>query len=165
MKQRLMTPGPSPAPEETLLELAKPVTYHRSAQFRQLLGEVLEDLKYVYCTRNPIAVLTASGTGGMEAAVANCLAPGSKAIVAVAGKFGERWRSIAKTFGVEASVCPTAKPCSRSRSSKRSSNIPMPPPFAPPSAKPRPACVTTFAPSATLSRGPMRSFSSMASAV
>lgn len=101
MKQRLLTPGPSPVPEETLLELAKPVFYHRSAQFRQLLGEVLEDLKYVYCTKNPIAVLTASGTGGMEAAVANCLAPGSKAIVAVAGKFGERWRSIAKAFGVE----------------------------------------------------------------
>jgi aspartate aminotransferase-like enzyme len=101
MKQRLLTPGPSQVPEETLLELAKPVFYHRSAQFRQLFGEVLEDLRYVYCTRNPIAVLTASGSGGMEAAVANCLAPGSKAIVAVAGKFGERWRSIAKAFGVE----------------------------------------------------------------
>jgi aspartate aminotransferase-like enzyme len=101
MKQRLLTPGPSPVPEETLLELAKPVFYHRSAQFRQLLSEVQEDLKYVYCTKNPIAVLTASGTGGMEAAVANCIAPASKAIIAVAGKFGERWRSIAKAFGVE----------------------------------------------------------------
>jgi len=101
MKQRLLTPGPSPVPEETLLELAKPVFYHRSAQFRQILGEVVEDLKYVYCTRNTIAVLTASGSGGMEAAVANCIAPGSKAVVAVAGKFGERWRSIAKAFGVE----------------------------------------------------------------
>ena len=101
MKQRLLTPGPSPVPEETLLELAKPVSYHRCAEFRQVLGEVVEDLKYVFCTRNTIAVLTASGSGGMEAAVANCLAPGSKAIVAVAGKFGERWRSIAKTFGVE----------------------------------------------------------------
>ena len=101
MKQRLLTPGPSPVPEETLLELAKPVFYHRSAQFRQIVGEVLEDLKYVYCTRNTIALLTASGTGAMEAAIGNCLAPGSKAIVAVAGKFGERWRSIAKAFGVE----------------------------------------------------------------
>ena len=62
MKQRLLTPGPSPVPEETLLELAKPVFYHRSAQFRQVFGEVQEDLKYVYCTRNPIAVLTASGS-------------------------------------------------------------------------------------------------------
>jgi aspartate aminotransferase-like enzyme len=101
MKQRLLTPGPSPVPEETLLELAKPVFYHRSAQFRQILGEVVEDLKYVYNTKNTIAVLTASGSGGMEATIANCLAPGSKAIVAVAGKFGERWRNICKTFGVE----------------------------------------------------------------
>ena len=31
MKQRLLTPGPTPVPEETLLELAKPVFYHRSA--------------------------------------------------------------------------------------------------------------------------------------
>ncbi|HEY7156077.1 MAG TPA: alanine--glyoxylate aminotransferase family protein [Gemmataceae bacterium] len=101
MKQRLLTPGPSPVPEETLLELAKPVFYHRSAQFRNLLGEVVEDLKYVYNTKNTIAVLTASGSGGMEATIANCLAPGSKAIVAVAGKFGERWRNICKAFGVE----------------------------------------------------------------
>src|SRR5581483_12520712 len=101
MKPRLLTPGPTPVPEETLLELAKPVVYHRTPQFRAILAEVLEDLKYVFCTKNLIAVLTASGSGGMEAAVANCLAPGSKAIVAVAGKFGERWRSIAKAFGVE----------------------------------------------------------------
>jgi aspartate aminotransferase-like enzyme len=101
MKQRLLTPGPSPVPEETLLELAKPVFYHRSAQFRQLLAEVLEDLKYVYCTKNTVVLLTASGSGGMEAAMANCLPPGSKAVVAVAGKFGERWRSIGKAFGVE----------------------------------------------------------------
>jgi serine---pyruvate transaminase len=101
MKQRLMTPGPSPVPEETLLELAKPVTYHRTPQFRAILAEVLEDLKYVFCTKNLIAPITASGTGGMEAAVANCLPPGSKAICVHAGRFGERWRSLCKTFGVE----------------------------------------------------------------
>jgi aspartate aminotransferase-like enzyme len=101
MKLRLLTPGPSPVPEETLLELAKPVFYHRSAQFRAILTEVLEDLQYVYCTRQTIVPLTASGSGGLEATVANCLSPGSKAIVAIAGKFGERWRSIAKAFGVE----------------------------------------------------------------
>src|SRR5947209_13820525 len=98
MKQRLLTPGPTPVPEETLLELARPVTYHRTPQFRQVLAEVLEDLKYVYCTRQPVIPLTASGTGGMEAAVANCLPPGSKAICLIAGRWGERWRSICKAF-------------------------------------------------------------------
>jgi serine---pyruvate transaminase len=100
-KFRLLAPGPTPVPEETLLELAKPVPYHRTPEFRQLLGEVLEDLKYVFRTQNPVIPLTASGTGGLEAAVVNALPPGSKAICLIAGRFGERWRSICKAFGVE----------------------------------------------------------------
>ncbi len=102
MKFRLLTPGPSPVPEETLQELAKTVTYHRTAEFRQVLAEVTEDLKYVYRTKNPVLTLTSSGTGGMEASIANTLPPGSKAICLVAGRFGERWRSLCKAFGVEA---------------------------------------------------------------
>ena len=101
MKQRLLTPGPTPVPEETLLELARPVPYHRTPEMRQLLSEVVEDLQYVFQTRNPVLVLTSSGTGGLEAAVANCLPPGSKAICLIAGRFGERWRSICKAFGIE----------------------------------------------------------------
>jgi serine---pyruvate transaminase len=101
MKQRLLTPGPTPVPEETLLELARPVPYHRTPEFRQLLGEVLQDVQYVFQTRNPVLPLTSSGTGGLEAAVANCLPSGSKAICLIAGRFGERWRSICKAFGVE----------------------------------------------------------------
>ncbi len=54
MKQRMLTPGPTPVPEETLLEMAKPVFYHRSPQARHLLMEVQEDLKYVFCTNNPV---------------------------------------------------------------------------------------------------------------
>lgn len=102
MKQRLMTPGPTPVPEDTLLEMAKPVFYHRSQQLRSMLAEVLEDLKYVYCTRNTVVPLTASGTGAMEAAVASALPPGSKAICVIAGRWGERWRNLCKAFGVEA---------------------------------------------------------------
>jgi aspartate aminotransferase-like enzyme len=101
MKQRLLTPGPTPVPEETLLEMARPVPYHRTPEFRQLLAEVTQDLQYVFRTKNPVLTLTSSGTGGLEAAVANCLPPGSKAICLIAGRFGERWRSICKAFGVE----------------------------------------------------------------
>jgi aspartate aminotransferase-like enzyme len=100
MKQRLLTPGPTPVPEETLLELAKPVPYHRTPEFRQLLKEVLEDLQYVFRTRHPIIPLTSSGTGGLEAAIVNCLPSGSKAICLIAGRFGQRWRNLCKAFGV-----------------------------------------------------------------
>jgi len=101
IKPRLFTPGPTPVPEETLLELAKPVTYHRTAEQKRVLCEVMEDLKYVFQTRNSVIVLTSSGTGGMEAAVANVLPAGGKAILVTAGRWGERWRGIMKAFGVE----------------------------------------------------------------
>ncbi|MCE9532761.1 MAG: alanine--glyoxylate aminotransferase family protein [Planctomycetes bacterium] len=100
-KQRLFTPGPTPVPEETLLELAKPVTYHRTAEQKAVFAEVVADLQYVYQTKNSVVVLTSSGTGGMEAAVSNTLAPGNKAILLTAGRWGERWKGILKAFGVE----------------------------------------------------------------
>ena len=101
VKPRLFTPGPTPVPEETLLELAKPVTYHRTSEQKQIFAEVVEDLKYVFQTKNDVLILTSSGTGGMEAAVANTLAPGQKAILLTAGRWGERWRGILKAFGAE----------------------------------------------------------------
>lgn len=108
MKPRLFTPGPTPVPEETLLELAKPVGYHRSPEAKAILGEVTEDLKYVFQTSQPVMTLTCSGTGGMEAAVVNTLAPGEKAILLTAGRWGERWRGILKAYA--ANIVPVEVP-------------------------------------------------------
>ena len=69
MKPRLLTPGPTPAPEETLLELARPVTFHRSAQFRAVIKEVSEDLQYVFCTKQPVLTITASGVSLVDLSV------------------------------------------------------------------------------------------------
>ncbi|HVK18548.1 MAG TPA: alanine--glyoxylate aminotransferase family protein [Fimbriiglobus sp.] len=98
MKPRLFTPGPTPVPEETLLELAKPVGYHRSPEAKAILGEVVEDLKYVFQTAQPVFTLTCSGTGGMESAVSSSLAAGEKVILLTAGRWGERWRGILKAY-------------------------------------------------------------------
>lgn len=78
MKYRLLTPGPTPVPEETLLELARPVPYHRTPEFRKLLGEVLADLQKVYCTQNAVIPLTCSGTGSLEAVLVNSVPPGAR---------------------------------------------------------------------------------------
>jgi aspartate aminotransferase-like enzyme len=96
MKIRLFTPGPTPVPEETLLELAKPVGYHRSAEAKAILAEVTADLQYVFQTANPVVTLTSSGTGGMESAVNSTLAPGEKVILLSAGRWGERWKGVLK---------------------------------------------------------------------
>src|SRR5262249_9802142 len=68
MKFRLLTPGPTPVPEEPLLELAKPMIYHRTAEFRRTLSDVLDRLKTVFATKNTIIPLTSSGSGALEAA-------------------------------------------------------------------------------------------------
>src|SRR5215210_2879131 len=101
MKQRLLTPGPTPVPEETLLELAKPMIFHRTSEFRAMLKEVVEDLQYVFQTKNLVLPLTCSGTGALEAALVNCVPQGDKIICLIAGRFGERWKNLAKTFGIE----------------------------------------------------------------
>ena len=101
-KPRLMTPGPAPVPEDVLLELARPVIHHRSAEAKQVITEVSADLKEVFQTKNDVLILTASGTGAMEAAAVNTVPPGGKALVLSAGVFAARWASICKAFGINA---------------------------------------------------------------
>lgn len=98
---RLLTPGPTMLPERSRLALARQVIHHRTPEFRQLLAEVLETLKYVLHTRNDVLLLSSSGTGAMEAAVVNLVPPGCKAIVLESGKFSARWREIAQAFGIQ----------------------------------------------------------------
>ncbi len=107
-KPRLMTPGPAMVPEDVLLELARPVIHHRSNEAKQVITEVLEGLKEVFQTQNDVLILTASGTGAMEAAVVNAVPPGGKALVLSAGYFAARWTNICKAFGINAVVLDTA---------------------------------------------------------
>ncbi|MBN2477298.1 MAG: alanine--glyoxylate aminotransferase family protein [Pirellulales bacterium] len=100
-KPRLMTPGPTQVSERGLLTLARQVTHHRTPEFRALLAEVLEGLKYVFATEHDVLLLTCSGTGAMEAAVVNLVARGGKAIVLESGKFSQRWRVLCEAFGIE----------------------------------------------------------------
>ena len=100
-KKRLMTPGPTQVPEEALLAMARQVTHHRTPEFRALLAEVLEGLRYVFQTNNDVLVLASSGTGGMEAAVVNLVPRGGKAIVLEAGLFARRWTDICQAYGIE----------------------------------------------------------------
>jgi aspartate aminotransferase-like enzyme len=101
LKRYLLAPGPTPVPPEVLLAMAKPVIHHRAPEFAQLFGEVREDLKWLFQTRNDVLMLASSGTGGMEGAVANFLSAGDKALVVNGGKFGERWSKLCKTFGAQ----------------------------------------------------------------
>ncbi|MGA9355239.1 MAG: alanine--glyoxylate aminotransferase family protein [Terriglobales bacterium] len=98
-KNRLFTPGPTPLLPSAQIAMASYGMHHRTADFRALFTRVLADLKEFIGTKNDVLVLTSSGTGFMEASVTNLTSPGDKVLVLTAGKFGERWISIAKAFG------------------------------------------------------------------
>ena len=98
-KNRLFTPGPTPLLPSAQTAMAAYGAHHRTADFRALFTRVLAGLKEFIGTQNDVLVLTASGTGLMEAAVSNLTSPGDKVLVLTAGKFGERWSSLAKAFG------------------------------------------------------------------
>jgi aspartate aminotransferase-like enzyme len=98
-KGRLFTPGPTQLLPSAQLAMAAATMHHRTAEFRALYSRVLADLKIFVGTRNDVVMFTASGTGVMEAAVANLTSPGDKVLVVSAGKFGERWEGLAKAYG------------------------------------------------------------------
>jgi aspartate aminotransferase-like enzyme len=103
-KQRLLTPGPTPLYPPALHAMMASDIHHRTEDFRKAYRSCLADLKEVMGTSNDVLMFCASGTGAMDATVANLFSKGDKVIVCVAGKFGERWAEIAKAYGLDASV-------------------------------------------------------------
>jgi aspartate aminotransferase-like enzyme len=100
-KQYMLTAGPTPLPPTVSQVMAEPVLYHRSPAFIEIYARVLERLRAVFQTQNDVLCFAASGTGGMESAVANLVVPGEPAIVASAGKFGERWKELCDAYGAQ----------------------------------------------------------------
>jgi aspartate aminotransferase-like enzyme len=99
-KYYLLSPGPTPIPDDVLSVAAEPIIHHRTAEFSKIFMEVTEGLKYVFGTKEDVYVFTSSGTGAMEGAVVNTLSPGDKVLTINAGKFGERWGNICKAYGI-----------------------------------------------------------------
>lgn len=102
IKKRLYTPGPTPVPEQIMLTMAEPMIHHRHPEFQEILTSVNENLKYLFQTNNGVMTLTSSGTGAMEASVAEILSRGDTAVYVNGGKFGERWGEILNAYGCNA---------------------------------------------------------------
>ena len=100
-KYYLLSPGPTPVPEQALSAAAEPIIHHRTPEFSAIFMEVIEGLKYVFETKEDVFILTSSGSGAMETAVINTLNAGDKVITINGGKFGERWGKICRAFGIE----------------------------------------------------------------
>ena len=103
IKQRLFTPGPTPLLMEAQARtLTAANVHHRTEAFRKIMVETLELLKYYFHTKNDVLIFASSGTGAMEGSLSNLVSRGERILVGTAGKFGERWLSLAQAYGIEA---------------------------------------------------------------
>src|SRR5437868_14235864 len=75
-EQNLRVPGPTPVPKEVLAEMARPMINHRGPEFEAILKRVTARLQYFFQTASPVLTYPASGTGGMEATIANLFSLG-----------------------------------------------------------------------------------------
>ncbi|MDR1452925.1 MAG: alanine--glyoxylate aminotransferase family protein [Candidatus Margulisbacteria bacterium] len=101
VSELLMIPGPTPVPNQVALAGAREMMSHRSGPFKKLMLDLTAKLQVLLQTKNDVVVLSASGTGGMEAAVASCFCRGDRALIASVGNFGKRWVKLAKTYGLD----------------------------------------------------------------
>jgi aspartate aminotransferase-like enzyme len=100
-KRYLFTPGPTPVPPQVLAALAEPVLHHRAPDFKEVYARVLGRLQEVHRTQADVLLFTCSGTGAFESAIVNLCSPGDRVLAVSAGYFGERWATMARTYGCE----------------------------------------------------------------
>lgn len=87
---KLLTPGPVQLPREVLQAIGRQPLFHRSSEFKELLGSVLEKLRRVYDYGSTPVVAPGTGTLAVDIAVYNYVNPGDRVLVVVNGVFGER---------------------------------------------------------------------------
>jgi len=79
----------------------RPMIDHRGPEFAKILADITAGAKRVFKTSNDLLLLTSSGTGGLESAVANLVSPGDEVVVALCGNFGERFAALAAAYGAD----------------------------------------------------------------
>jgi alanine-glyoxylate transaminase/serine-glyoxylate transaminase/serine-pyruvate transaminase len=97
----LQIPGPTNVPDRVLRAMDRPVIDHRGPDFPPLGKEVLEGLRAVFQTVDPVIVFPGSGTGAWEASIVNTLSPGDKVLAFETGQFATLWQHMATRWGLE----------------------------------------------------------------
>ncbi len=96
----LQSPGPTNVPDRVLRAIDSPTIDHRGPGFQQLGHDVLEGMRHVFKTANPVIIFPASGTGAWEAALVNTLSPGDKVLMYETGQFATLWQKLALKLGL-----------------------------------------------------------------
>lgn len=96
---KFFIPGPTWVRPALLQEMTRPMIGHRGAEFKDLFRGILTNLKPLFGTAHDALVATCSGTGLMQAALANCVP--RRVLVTSCGAFSEKWAAIGESLGLE----------------------------------------------------------------
>lgn len=97
----LQIPGPTNVPDRVLRAMDFPTIDHRGPEFQQLALRILEGIRPVFGTKNPVIIYPASGTGAWEAALVNVLNPGDQVLMYETGHFATLWKRLAERLGLK----------------------------------------------------------------
>ena len=97
----LQIPGPSPVPDRILRAMSYPTIDHRGPEFGALGLSVLDGIKKIFKTAQPVVIYPASGTGAWEAALTNTLSPGDTVLMYETGHFATLWKKMAESLGLK----------------------------------------------------------------
>jgi alanine-glyoxylate transaminase / serine-glyoxylate transaminase / serine-pyruvate transaminase len=97
----LQIPGPTNVPDRILRAMDMPTMDHRSKEFAALGREVLDGIRTIFKSSNPVFIYPASGTGAWEAALVNTLSPGDHVLMYETGHFAALWRVMAHRLGLD----------------------------------------------------------------
>jgi alanine-glyoxylate transaminase/serine-glyoxylate transaminase/serine-pyruvate transaminase len=97
----LQIPGPTNVPDRVLRAMSAPTIDHRGPEFASLALDVLQAVKPVFGTTQPVVIYPSSGTGAWEAALTNTLSPGDAVLAFETGHFATLWRDMAVRLGLE----------------------------------------------------------------
>ncbi len=103
-QQILRIPGPTPIPPSVQRAMSQPMIGHRDEETSALLRVIGADLKSVFGTEQEVAIIAASGTAGLEAAIVNAVHPGEEVLVLVTGAFGQRFVKICEAYDIHVHV-------------------------------------------------------------
>jgi alanine-glyoxylate transaminase / serine-glyoxylate transaminase / serine-pyruvate transaminase len=102
----LQIPGPTNVPDEVLRAISLPTIDHRGPEFQALGRRLLEKIKPVFGTTNPVIMFPATGTGAWEASLVNTLSPGDRVLCFETGHFATLWQEMARSLGLVVDFVP-----------------------------------------------------------
>ena len=97
----LQIPGPTNVPDRILRAIDGATIDHRGPGFERLGYRVLDGIKPIFQTTDPVVIYPASGTGAWEAALVNTLSPGDRVLMAETGQFASLWHALAERLGLD----------------------------------------------------------------